>query len=81
MMDDNLLDRQIYFSIACVSEFAKRHGISEKEAFAFLERYDAMQFLKEFYEVEHTLSFDDVVDDMERICMNNGGYLDEIISR
>ena len=81
MMDYNLLDRKIYFSIACVSEFAKRHDLLEKEAFAFLERYGAMQFLKEFYEVEHTLSFDDAVDDMERICMNNGGNLDEIVSR
>ena len=72
MMDDNLLDRQIYFSIACVSEFAKRHGISEKEAFAFLERYDAMQFLNRD---------DSVGQGAERICMNNGGYLDEIISR
>ena len=80
-MNEKLLDQQIYFSIACVSEFAKRHDVSEQCAFAFLERYEAMQFLKEFYDVEHMLSFDDVVDDMERICLNNGGNPNEIISR
>ena len=31
------------------------------------------QFLKEFYDVEHTLSFEEVLDDLTVICRRNGG--------
>ena len=27
------------------------------------------------YDIEHTLSFDDAIEDMERICANNGGVI------
>ena len=44
-------------------------------AFQFLYDHKAIAFLKDCYEIEHTLSFDDAVEDMERICANNGGVL------
>jgi hypothetical protein len=31
--------------------------------------------LIEHYEIEHTLSLDDAVDDLERVCRRNGGVL------
>ena len=34
-----------------------------------------LAFLKEHYEVEHTLSLDDAVEDMMLICKQNGGRL------
>ena len=37
--------------------------------------YKAIEFIKEFYDIEHTLSFDEVVEDCTRICRNNGGVL------
>ncbi len=39
-----------------------------KAAFQFLYQYKAIQFIKENYEIEHTLSFEDVVEDMLLIC-------------
>ena len=32
-----------------------------------------IEFLKEFYDIERTLSFDDVMDDLATICRKNGG--------
>ncbi|MGN0715417.1 MAG: DUF3791 domain-containing protein [Anaerovoracaceae bacterium] len=69
------LKRKIDYTVACVSEFADKHSLSQKDAFLFLYDYKAIEFLKEFYDIEHTLSFDDVMEDMERICANNGGIL------
>lgn len=67
--------KRINYTVACVSEFAKRYGISPKEAFRFLYEYKAIEFLKEHYDIEHTLSFDDAVEDMMIVCRNNGGEL------
>lgn len=67
--------KRINYTVACVSEFAKKYRISPKEAFQFLYEYKAIEFLKEHYDIEHTLSFDDAVEDMMIICRNNGGEL------
>lgn len=80
-MNGKGFEKQIYYTIACVSEFAQRYRMSEKAAFAFLEKYGGIAFVKDYYASEHTLSFDDAVDDMTRICQQNGGYVDEIVSR
>ncbi len=63
------------YTVTCVSEFAARHGMTQKEAFRFLYKYGAIAFVQEHYEIEHTLSYDDVMDDMLTICQQNGGTL------
>lgn len=65
----------IEYIVACVSEFAARHNLSLRDAYFYLQNHAGIQFLKEFYDVEHTLSFEDVVDDLTRICSRNGGIL------
>lgn len=67
--------RKIDYTVAVVGEFARRHSISQKEAFGFLDRYGAIGFIKEHYEIEHTLSLEDVLEDMLIICGRNGGVL------
>ena len=42
--------------------------MTQQAAFQFLYEHKAIAFLKDCYEIEHTLSFDDAVEDMERIC-------------
>lgn len=39
----------------------------------FLYEYKAIEFLKEHYDIEHTLSFEDAVEDMMTVCRNSGG--------
>lgn len=67
--------KQINYAVACVSEFAHKHNLAIKEAFQYLFDYKAIEFLKENYDIEHTLSFEDVLEDMLLICKRNGGSL------
>ena len=46
-----------------------------KEAFDYLYKYKGIAFIKEHYDIEHTLSMDDAIDDIIMICRNNGGNL------
>ena len=61
------------YIVVCISEFAGRYNMSMKDAYIYLTQYQGIAFLKEFYDVEHTLSFDDVIDDVAAICRRNGG--------
>ena len=68
------LDKLILeYIVVCISEFASLHGMHMKDAYIYLSRYKGIEFLKEFYDVEHTLSFDDVMGDLGVICRKNGG--------
>lgn len=60
--------KQIDYTVVCVSEFARRYNLKLKEAFQFLFQYKAIEFLKENYDIEHTLSLDDALDDMLMVC-------------
>ena len=80
-MEAQLLKKQISYTIACVSEFARYYHITEKVSFEFLEKYGAIAFLKDCYDAEHVLSFEDAIEDMTRICTNNGGDINAIIPR
>jgi hypothetical protein len=65
----------INYMVVCINEFASRFNMSSKEAFDYLDKFHGLSFLKENYEIEHTLSIDDAIDDMVLICQKNGGYL------
>ena len=69
--DINILN----YIVVCISEFAKRYQMHVKDAYVFLSKNKGIEFLKEFYDVEHTLSFEDVLDDLTAICRKNGGIV------
>ena len=52
------LKKKINYTVVCVNEFANYKGI---------------EFIKEHYDVEHTLSLDTAVEDLTMVCRNNGG--------
>jgi hypothetical protein len=65
----------INYLVMRVSEFATRFKIGEKQAYKYLSQYGGIAFLTEHYGIEHTLSLDDVIDDLTLICKNSGGLL------
>ena len=67
--------KRINYTVACVGEFAKRFGLSLPAAFDYLYKFKAIEFIKENYDIEHTLSWEDAIQDMKTICANNGGYI------
>lgn len=44
-----------------------------REASDYLNRYKGLDFLAEHYAAEHRLSIRDSVQDLTRVCRNNGG--------
>ena len=67
--------RKIGFTVACVNEFANKHNLSVKEAFQYLFQFKGIAFIKENYDVEHTLDFETILEDLEILCKRNGGTL------
>lgn len=65
----------INYIVICINEFAKQFKITSKESYFYLKDFKGIEFLKENYEAEHTLSLDDALDDLKKICKNNGGYI------
>lgn len=65
--------RIIGYVIANISEFAATHGMTVREASNYLNRYRGLDFLAEHFEAEHLLSLRDSIQDLTRVCFNNGG--------
>lgn len=63
------------YLIMFVNEFAKRYHLSEVQAYRYLRRFKAIEFLNLQYNVAHTQGFDDMVDAMSIYCQRNGGAL------
>lgn len=65
----------IDYIVICINEFAKQCKMTSKEAYFYLKEFKGIEFLKDCYEAEHTLSLDDAVEDLKGICSNNGGKI------
>lgn len=64
---------RISFYVACIGAFAERFSLSNAFAYSYLSHYQGIAFISECYDIEHTFSIEDVVDDMKKVCANNGG--------
>ena len=69
------MDKQISWTVAAISEFAKAKALSVKQAFNYLSLFKGIDFLQAHYGAEHLLSFDDTVEDLTAICQRNGGQI------
>lgn len=67
--------KESYYFLLILNMIAKRYNIFIYEAYEHLNKYKGIEFLQEFYDVEHTLNTEDVVDDVLAICSKNGGSL------
>ena len=63
------------FIIACISEFAVSYNLTIREASNYLKRYQGLDFLTKHYDAQHLLSIEDSVQDLAKICYNNGGAI------
>ena len=69
------LENKLAYIIAVVNEFAAAFSLNPQQAYRYLDRFKGIDFVDEFYNVEHTLSFEDVVEDLAVYCRKNGGAL------
>lgn len=70
-LDKNIMD----FLVALISEFAARFGMTQDRAFNYIADHKGLEYYFKHYNILHTLSFDDNVDGMIQVCLNNGGDL------
>ena len=70
-----MLKNKLEYIIAVVSEFAARFSLNPQQAYRYLDRFKGIDFVDKFYNVEHTQSFEDVVEDLALFCRKNGGQL------
>ena len=68
------------YIVILISEFARRYGLSVAQAYRYLNRYKAINFLDEHYNVAHTQSFEDMVQNKAGYCQRHGGRLYETLS-
>ncbi len=66
---------QIPFINACIRAFARRVGLPVKNVFQYLDRFNGVSYLIDFYSAVHLQSIEDTVDDLIIICKKNGGRL------
>ena len=60
---------------AVIRIFGSRFDLTVQQAFRYLYNFKGIRFLLEYYDVEHTLSIEDTVDDLIKVCQKNGGEL------
>ena len=65
--------KKINYTVVCIDEFAGRFNLPAKIAFHYLYDHKGIAFIKENYDIEHTLSIDEAIDDLTLVCRNNGG--------
>ena len=66
---------RIAYLVACVGAFAERHGLTNQSSYQYLRLYKGTDFLRDYYDIEHTFSIDEAVEDLTVICQRNGGAL------
>lgn len=74
LKNESEIDKNVIaYIVAAINEFARNHHLSVREASNYLIRFKGIDFLTEHYDAEHLLSFDDSVQDLTQVCLNNGG--------
>lgn len=63
------------YIVFIIGMFATKYSISNANAYQYIRKFKGLDFLLRHYDVEHTLSVDDAIDDIIIVCKRNGGSL------
>lgn len=63
------------YIVLLIASFARHYKMTDADAYAYLNRYGAIRWAHDFYDVIHTQSFDDMVDAAATYCRRKGGVL------
>lgn len=66
---------KIEYTVSLVTDFAKKYSLTTTQAFNYLDRFNAINFINQHYDITHTLPFSDILDDLALYCKNHGGNL------
>lgn len=77
-MSEKELGQKALYLIYVINDFAEKFQLSLQGAYSYLNRYQGIEFLDEYYSAEHLLSIDEAIDDVTLVCKRNGGGLGNI---
>lgn len=66
---------RIDYVVMLVRDFGAAHHLSPRQAHNYLRRHKALDYVEEFYDVEHTLPPEDTIESLGTIARRNGGHL------
>ena len=58
-----------------VNEFAKRFGLSDKQAYNYIKFHKGVDFIEKNYGIIHTLDFNEAIESVAAYCRRSGGEL------
>jgi len=67
--------KKLNYLMIFVKMFADRFGLSERQAFNYLDAHKGLLFVDKHYEAIHTLDFAYAIQDVQEVCRNYGGRL------
>ena len=70
-----IAQKQLDYLMIFIKMFADSTSMSEKQAFNYLDRHKGIEFVRDHYDVIHTLNFDYAIEDLRKVCRANGGTL------
>ena len=74
--DNNSYDPELGdFVVSVIANFADEKKISLSQAYTYIVTFKGMDFLRQHQDIEKTLSNHEIVNDVSRVCANNGGRL------
>ncbi|MBP5561231.1 MAG: DUF3791 domain-containing protein [Muribaculaceae bacterium] len=66
---------KVEWTLIFALEFGRRFGLTLKQAFNYLSRFNGIEFVTQNYDYCHTQSFQSIVSDMAEYCHRKGGAL------
>lgn len=63
------------FITSVLFHFSKIKGISLERAFRYLKTFKGLDYLSRYMEIERTLSYEEISDNLSLVCSRNGGAL------
>ena len=64
------------YIVMCINEFAQIKNIDSRSSFRYLYNNNGIKFLKENYDIEHTLPINDTMEALTIICQKHGGMIE-----
>lgn len=63
------------YLVVFINEFARQYKLTSVQAYRYLSRFKAVNFLIDQYNVAHTQGFESMVSDMAAYCRRHGGAI------
>ncbi len=63
------------FLMSVIFHYSKIKGITLDKAYRYLKTLKGLDYLVKYKDIEQTLSYEDIIGNLSRVCVNNGGAL------